>query len=222
MTIPDSPALDLDALTALEQAVPAAPWRVAESSPAWGIRTEGGWELVYASYADSGPQVLAFIAAARNALPALPSCTKGCPGVLCDHPDACPLDAEPVPAGGGDTPSIAVPPNSCQHDGIDKHDHAWRWVQGVGWHNWAEPSDELRKARMLARRDGTAGGEDGSGTADGTFAELATRAIETKAPLDIAAALNAYGEAPRCACPEVDVTMPAGWRCPVHGAADPS
>ncbi len=73
MTIPDSPALDLDALTALEQAVPAAPWRVAESSPAWGIRTEGGWELVYASYADSGPQVLAFVAAVRNQLPALVS-----------------------------------------------------------------------------------------------------------------------------------------------------
>jgi hypothetical protein len=28
-------------------------------------------------------------------LPTLPSCAKGCPGVLCDHPEACPLDAVP-------------------------------------------------------------------------------------------------------------------------------
>lgn len=26
-------------------------------------------------------------------LPALPSCTRDCPGVMCDHPKACPLDA---------------------------------------------------------------------------------------------------------------------------------
>lgn len=28
------------------------------------------------------------------------------------------------------------------------------------------------------------------------------------------------GNEARCTCPEVDVTMPAGWRCPIHGAAD--
>lgn len=68
MTIPDSPALDLDALTALEQAATPAPWRLDR-------------ECAYdecAVYSPNGAVGLAWslddaelIAAARNALPAL-------------------------------------------------------------------------------------------------------------------------------------------------------
>lgn len=43
-------------------------------------------------------------------------------------------------------------PNACAHCGIEKRDHYRQWVLGVGWHQWAEPPDWLRKERMLARR----------------------------------------------------------------------
>jgi hypothetical protein len=69
MTTTTAPT-DLDTLNALLDAMPDGPWRVAQSLPFPGIRTAAGWEVVYASYADTA-KVLEFIAAARNTLPAL-------------------------------------------------------------------------------------------------------------------------------------------------------
>jgi hypothetical protein len=61
---------DTAALRALLDAMPEGPWRVALSQPNPDIRTAAGWEVVHASY-DDHLSVLEFIAAARNALPAL-------------------------------------------------------------------------------------------------------------------------------------------------------
>jgi hypothetical protein len=44
------------------------------------------------------------------------------------------------------------PPNGCAYDGIERREHATRWVMGPDLHTWIEPSDEQRKRRMLARR----------------------------------------------------------------------
>lgn len=70
MTTTPAPT-DHDTLKTLLDAMPEGPWRVAQSQPNPGIRTAAGWEVVWATYADTGPKVLEFIAAARNALPAL-------------------------------------------------------------------------------------------------------------------------------------------------------
>lgn len=192
MTIPDSPALDLDALTALEQAVPAAPWRVAESSPAWGIRTEGGWELVYASYADSGPQVLAFIAAARNALPALLSALAAARAER-DHYlrsfKAQQAENERVHGKVREQYDVIEHAKKQRDEAIEQakqaqaeRDEAWAWLpyemRCTLTAKWAEQRGTTPAA---ATDDGEpedppcrchpapvpAGGEDGSGTADG-------------------------------------------------------
>lgn len=67
----DNPTLDVEALTALLADVPDAPWRVSPSLPSPSVRTEGGTELVFATWRDSGPAVLKLIATMRNQLPAL-------------------------------------------------------------------------------------------------------------------------------------------------------
>lgn len=46
-------------------------------------------------------------------------------------------------------------PNGCAACGADKDMHAQRWMPDVGWHTWIAPDDEVRKARMLARRSQT-------------------------------------------------------------------
>ncbi|GGR05673.1 hypothetical protein GCM10010195_71220 [Kitasatospora griseola] len=43
-------------------------------------------------------------------------------------------------------------PNGCRWCGIDERVHARQWVEEVGWHAWASPTVEQRKARMKARR----------------------------------------------------------------------
>lgn len=44
-------------------------------------------------------------------------------------------------------------PNSCAHCGIDQRQHMQRWAPTIGWHQWVEPSDQIRKQRMLARHE---------------------------------------------------------------------
>jgi hypothetical protein len=44
-----------------------------------------------------------------------------------------------------------VNPSACGWCGIDEAEHCTRWVKGAGWHFWQAPTDEQRKARMLAR-----------------------------------------------------------------------
>ncbi|PBC69670.1 hypothetical protein BX265_7008 [Streptomyces sp. TLI_235] len=43
-------------------------------------------------------------------------------------------------------------PNGCRWCGIAERVHARQWVEGAGWHAWAAPTAEQRKARMKARR----------------------------------------------------------------------
>lgn len=43
-------------------------------------------------------------------------------------------------------------PNACRWCGIGRREHMQRWTAAAGWHGWTEPTDEQRKARMLARR----------------------------------------------------------------------
>jgi hypothetical protein len=51
------------------------------------------------------------------------------------------------------SPDEAItPPNGCRWCGIGQYEHAQRWMPEVGWHAWAAPTDEQRKARMKARR----------------------------------------------------------------------
>ncbi|MFI0914177.1 hypothetical protein [Streptomyces abikoensis] len=49
---------------------------------------------------------------------------------------------------------MTTSPNACRHCGIERRDHALaqRWKEPVGWHQWAPPTQEQIKARMLARR----------------------------------------------------------------------
>jgi hypothetical protein len=42
----------------------------------------------------------------------------------------------------------ALPINGCRYCGAEQREHAQRWVEGVGWHGYTTPSDELRKARL--------------------------------------------------------------------------
>lgn len=44
-------------------------------------------------------------------------------------------------------------PNACRWCDIDRETHLQRWAIGVMWHLWVEPTDEQRKARMLAARE---------------------------------------------------------------------
>lgn len=40
--------------------------------------------------------------------------------------------------------------NGCRWCGVPRREHAQRWTEGVGWHTHVEPTDEQRKARLLA------------------------------------------------------------------------
>ena len=48
-------------------------------------------------------------------------------------------------------------PNGCRFCGVDRETHLQRWAPGVEWHRWAVPTDEQRKARLLARREAVTG-----------------------------------------------------------------
>lgn len=50
-----------------------------------------------------------------------------------------------------------VEPSACRWCGIPKRDHAQQWVNGVGWHCHADPTDRQIKARMIARREARKG-----------------------------------------------------------------
>ncbi len=43
-------------------------------------------------------------------------------------------------------------PNGCRYCGIDQLQHCGRWTEGVGRHQWIEPTDAQRLERMRARR----------------------------------------------------------------------
>jgi len=45
-----------------------------------------------------------------------------------------------------------TPPNGCRHCGIERDRHLSLWTREAGWHTWVEPSDRMRKERMIARR----------------------------------------------------------------------
>jgi hypothetical protein len=48
---------------------------------------------------------------------------------------------------------VETPPNGCLYCGTDKRIHATRWAMGPGLHGWIEPTNEVRKQRLLARRN---------------------------------------------------------------------
>lgn len=43
-------------------------------------------------------------------------------------------------------------PAACRHCPIPERDHMQRWTKAAGWHQWTEPTDAQRLARMKARR----------------------------------------------------------------------
>lgn len=49
-------------------------------------------------------------------------------------------------------PSELPSPNACRYCDIDQAEHLQRWAPGAGWHQWTKPTDEQRKARLMARR----------------------------------------------------------------------
>jgi len=51
-------------------------------------------------------------------------------------------------AGAGRAPA----PNGCRWCGVDRETHLSRWWPVVNWHQWTEPTNDQRKARLLARR----------------------------------------------------------------------
>jgi hypothetical protein len=61
---------DIELLKKHDRIGMSAPWRVVDSLPTPGLRSQGGWEIAYASYGDSRKQ-LEMIADIRNALPDL-------------------------------------------------------------------------------------------------------------------------------------------------------
>lgn len=50
------------------------------------------------------------------------------------------------------TPADIPNPDACRHCGTAQREHAQLHHPNVGFHEWAEPTDEQRKERMLARR----------------------------------------------------------------------
>lgn len=54
-------------------------------------------------------------------------------------------------------------PSGCRHCGVEAREHLQRWTAAARWHSWVEPTQEQRKARMLARRE--VAQVDGSGEA---------------------------------------------------------
>lgn len=43
-------------------------------------------------------------------------------------------------------------PNACRWCGKNDREHSTEWVASVGFHRWATPTPQQRRARMLARR----------------------------------------------------------------------
>jgi hypothetical protein len=58
---------------------------------------------------------------------------------------------------------VIVNPSGCRYCGINAREHARRWKPLVGWHKWAQPTQEQIKARMLARRAAQSAAEDDEG-----------------------------------------------------------
>jgi hypothetical protein len=47
---------------------------------------------------------------------------------------------------------VSVEPSSCRHCGIPEREHMQRWITGIGWHQWTQPTDDQRLTRMKNRR----------------------------------------------------------------------
>ncbi|OOC00620.1 hypothetical protein B0293_41960 [Amycolatopsis azurea DSM 43854] len=60
---------------------------------------------------------------------------------------------------------VGTTPNGCRWCGALERGHYRRWKPSVGWHQWTPPTDEQRKARMLARRSPTDPGRGGLSSA---------------------------------------------------------
>jgi hypothetical protein len=45
-----------------------------------------------------------------------------------------------------------LPINGCRYCGQLEREHANRWTEGVGWHRYADPGDEVRKSRWKLRQ----------------------------------------------------------------------
>lgn len=57
-----------------------------------------------------------------------------------------------APAGAVNRVKSPTEPGACRWCGIPKRAHAQQWIEPVGWHTWAQPTQEQIKTRMLARR----------------------------------------------------------------------
>jgi hypothetical protein len=45
-----------------------------------------------------------------------------------------------------------VEPNACRHCDVPEREHYRRYTDAAEWHQWAAPTDQQRKERMLARQ----------------------------------------------------------------------
>lgn len=43
--------------------------------------------------------------------------------------------------------------NGCRHCGIGERGHGRRWENGIGWHEFVDPTDEQRKERHRAAKE---------------------------------------------------------------------
>lgn len=55
-------------------------------------------------------------------------------------------------AGRKNITNRMVPMNGCRWCGVVAPEHYNRYDQIHGWHQWQDPGDEVRKARLLANR----------------------------------------------------------------------
>jgi hypothetical protein len=54
---------------------------------------------------------------------------------------------------------LAAEPNGCRWCGDTPDHHGRQYAEGIGQHQWAEPSDRQRLGRMQVRRERTGGAE---------------------------------------------------------------
>lgn len=52
--------------------------------------------------------------------------------------------------------AVKFSPSGCRHCNLARHGHARQWTAEAGTHAWTPPTTDQIKARMLARRYGSA------------------------------------------------------------------